>query len=133
MKTRMACSMLLAGALLSALGCGGGPAPGGPAATVQQFYDHLNSGAYAEAKALYSAEVMAVVGDPEITSDADFRQWAEGETKSGGIAEVEIVDSAETEGTANVSFEIHYDDGSTIERSVELTQEAGQWRLGFIS
>jgi len=122
-------------ALLCALSvaCAPGGAPDGPGQAVQQFYRHLNDEAYNDARRLYNAEALAVVGNPEVTSDAAFGSWAQAETKSGIISEVEIVASTVDESTASVEFEIVYDDGSREKRSVELTQEDGQWRLGFIS
>jgi hypothetical protein len=115
------------------LNCASGEEEGGPGHTVQQFYRHLNDGAYVEAKGLYNAEALAVLDDPDVSSDEGFRAWAQQETKSGIISEVTIVNSSVEEMSAAVEFEIVYGDGTRLQRSVTLTQEAGQWKLGFIS
>ncbi len=126
---RSVTGLWLAAGLL--LGCAGAPSEESPGSAVRAFYDRLNEGDHAGAATLYSAEVQAVFADAEDAMEA-FEVWAKGETKSGSVAQVRIVSSAESAGTADVQFEVGYRDGSTVTRHVRLVQENGSWRLGFV-
>jgi len=113
-------------------GCASAPTEEGPAGAVRQFYDRLNRGDHAGAKALYSAEALGFLDDPGGSSDG-FGDWANGETKRRSVAEVRVVSTEEREGAADVQFDVHYRDGSSVSRRVSLVQESGAWKLGFIS
>jgi hypothetical protein len=103
----------------------------GPGGVVQQFYDQLNSGNYSAAKEMYNAEARATLNDPEVSSAAGFRTWANTQTKDRTISRVEIIESASDETGATVDYEIQYRDGSAKRGQVRLTQEEGEWKLGF--
>lgn len=133
MRQMLAASLALAVCCGPLLNCAPGEEQGGPGQAVQQFYRHLNDGAYVEAKGLYNAEALAVLDDPNVSSEESFRAWAQQETKSGIISKVTIVKASVEETTADVEFEIVYDDGTRLKRSVTLTQEDGRWKLGFVS
>jgi hypothetical protein len=128
---RMIATTLLMLAALALGGCSGsGQAEDGtPGAAVQNFYGHLGHGSYEAAQAMYSAEAREIVADPEM-----FRSWADQATRQGTIDKVIIVDSAIAEDQANatVDFEIAFRDGSTEAYSVQLVDDAGDWKLGLV-
>jgi hypothetical protein len=132
MRDKLVASLILGLTGLLFLHCAPVETADAPSQAVKRFYQHLNDGAYTEAKGLYNAEVLGVLNDPS-ASDDDFRAWARQETKSGIISEVKIINSAVEETTADVDFELVYEDGTLEQRRVSLTQEDGAWKLGFIS
>ena len=127
----MIATTLLMLAALALGGCSdsGQAEEGTPGAAVQDFYRHLGDGAYEAAQAMYSAEAREIVADPEM-----FRSWAEQATHQDSIAQVSILDSsiAENQTDASVDFEIAFKDGSTEAYSVQLVDEAGEWKLGLV-
>jgi len=104
-------------------------AEGSPGAAVQAFYDHLSRGDHAGAQALYSAEARSIVADPEV-----FRSWAEQATRNGAVDKVLIAASTVSEdgASADVDFDVVFDDGTTESFSVDLVDEGQGWRLGLI-
>lgn len=114
-----------------ALACSSGGESADPGGAVQLFYKHLNNGKYNDAKEMYNAEARATLDDPEVSSEAGFRSWADTQTKQRSIAEVEILSSATDDSGATVDYEIRYEDGSVKKSRVKLTQEDGAWKLGF--
>lgn len=125
-------SILIILTALCVAGCssGGGRAEEGtPGAAVQTFYDHLDSGAYDAAQAMYSNAAREIVADPEM-----FRSWAAQATRDGTIDKVVIVGStiAESQTDASVDFDIAFRDGSTAAYSVDLVDEGGEWKLGLV-
>ena len=117
--------------LLSACG-GGGEEADSPEAIVKTFYKHLNSGSDNAAKALYTTESRKMFDDPEMASDNAFEDWVASETKQGSISEVKILGSSGDEQSAEISFEIHYKDGSNAARKVSMVKENGAWKLELI-
>lgn len=127
----MIATTLLMLAALALGGCSGsGQAEEGtPGAAVQEFYRHLGDGSYEVAQAMYSADAREIVADPEM-----FRSWAEQATHQNSIEKVSILDSnvAEDQTHASVDFEIAFRDGSAEAYSVQLVDEAGEWKLGLV-
>lgn len=124
-------ALLLLCALAAA--CSSSSAPEGPSETVQEFYALLNDGKFDAARRLYNTEAQAVLGDPDIVSDAAFATWAEMETKKGRIERVKFVSQETDEDRATVECELHYSDGTSRPRSMSLTLEDGGWRLGLLN
>jgi hypothetical protein len=118
-------------ALALTLACSSGGESEGPGGTVQLFYQHLNDGKYNDAKEMYNAEARATLDDPELSSDAGFRTWANTQTKERSISEVEILESATDDTGATIDYEIRYEDGTVKKSRVKLTEESGEWKLGF--
>ena len=112
--------------------CSSSSTDSGPEATVREFYRSINEGDYSNAMTLYSAEALDLWEDPEVVANSSFADWAKGETKSGEVDRVEIVQETLTEKTANVKFEVRYSDGSATSRTVDLVQEDGRWKMGLI-
>jgi len=128
----MIATTLLMLAAVSLAGCSGGgekSEEGTPGAAVQTFYGYLSEGSYEDAQAMYSAEAREIVADPEM-----FRSWAEQATKNNSIDKVVILDStiAEDQLHASVDFELSFGGGSTEAYSVQLVDEAGEWRIGLV-
>jgi hypothetical protein len=134
MRHRSIC--LLSAALLASLilACSGGVEEGSPGQTVQIFYQHLNDGAYDDARNLYNQEALAVIEDPNFGSEEGYREWARSETKQGLVDRVEIVDTTldETGSSATVAFEVVYTDGTTKPAETVLILEDGAWKIGLI-
>ena len=107
------------------------PAPSGPGGAVQTFYDHLNAGRLAEAKALYTAEALATVDDTSTAEDL-FGTWARHETRDGTVEAVEIVESVEIDDQATVRFVVVFEGGERVEHEVRLVREGESWLLGLI-
>ena len=127
---RLVCLLLIA--LLCACGGGSQEDTESPEAIVKAFYDHLNSGSESDAKALYTAESRKMFDDPEMASDNAFEEWVASETKQSSISEVKILDQTGDEQRAEISFEIHYKDGSRAARKVSMARENGAWKLELI-
>ena len=121
---------LVLGLLLA--GCSG-QETSGPGAAVEAFYDHLNSGNYVAAKALYTAEMRDMLHDPASASDAGFVEWARTETRDGSIDTVRITqeETDENDG-ATVEYELVYRDGSTARHTVTMKLEDDAWKLGLV-
>ena len=127
---------LLSAALIAGLilGCSAGVEEGSPGQAVQIFYQHLNDGAYDDARSLYNQEALAVIEDPNFSSEESYREWARSETKQGLVDRVEIVDTTldETGSSATVAYEVVYTDGTTKPTETVLTREDGAWKIGLI-
>lgn len=124
-------ALILAVGLIA--GCSGGSSEEeGPGGAVQQFYRHLNDGDYAAAKAMYSAEVLAVLDDPEVSSEEGFRSWARTETKEGSVSAVDILGEEAAEEEVRIEYRVDYRDGTSKTGSVTVTQRDGVWKLGFL-
>jgi len=105
----------------------------GPQQSIEQFYQHLSDRNYRGAMSLYNAEARKVLEDPDMASDSGFAEWAKLETKDGKIDAVTVVQQENPDETrATVEFRVVYSDGSTVDRTVTLTLEDGQWKLGLI-
>ncbi len=125
--------LLLALAAGALVGCASSEPVGGAGQAVQEFYRHLNDGQYSVALSLYNAETRGVLEDPNAASDSAFADWAKLETKGGKVDRVDVVQQDETgEATASVQYRVVYSDGSSVERKVSMTFEAGKWKLGWI-
>lgn len=120
---------LLLGSLL--LGCSSEAT--GPELALEQFYRHLNDREYVQAIALYSAESRGVLDDPAAGGGSGFDEWALSETRNGKVKSVQVTGHEGAEERTQVQFEVVYTDGTRVNRSVTLTREDGEWRLGFIS
>jgi hypothetical protein len=99
---------------------------------IQQFYDRLGAEDYPTALGYYSMQVREML---EVTGggvDESYIEWAREETKQGSVERVEIVNETVEAETADIKYRVVYDDGSTAERTVSLTREEGEWKLGFI-
>ena len=130
----------ITGAALSALilalavACSGAGTPqdgSAAASTVRTFYEHLNAGRYADAKALYTAETREQIF-PDAGADEGFRNWAVVETHDKSLREVKIVSETEGEDGVTIEFELGFKDGESSQRRVTVSKEDGAWRLGFI-
>ncbi len=119
--------------LLCALPLACSSAPTGPEQAIQDFYRHLNEGAYSKAMSLYNSEAHAVFEDPETAGSSVFGEWARSETKDGRVDRVQVLQQETSDDRASVEFEIVYADGTRVSRSVALTREGGEWKLGLIS
>jgi hypothetical protein len=130
---RAARRILLFAALgLLIAGCSG-EETSGPGQAVETFYDRLNAGEYVAAKALYTAEMRDMLGDPASASDSGFVDWAKTATRDGTIDSVRITqEQTDEEGGATVEYEIVYRDGSTAQHNVTMKLEEGAWRLGLV-
>ena len=129
-KTAATHTLLAAGLVLWLQACAdGGDAPG---LAVQDFYRHLNEGDYAGAMAMYTDDALRTLEDAGPEDRTDFALWAEAETKHSSIARVKLLASRAETDRAHVEYEIHYADGSSAHRTVELTLEGDHWRLGFV-
>jgi len=121
---------LLLAIVLFAVACSGGPADeGGAAATVKSFYEHLDSGRYDKAIALYDAETKRQLVPDEGAMDG-FRGWAETEIRDG--ITFNVVNETELDGAVTIEFELSFSDGQTLQRKVTLIEEDGAWRMGVI-
>ncbi len=105
----------------------------GPGATVQRFYTFLNQRRYADAKALYTAETLKIVDDPQMMGPGAFERWGQTETRMESVKNVSIVNTQESGDTATVQFEIAFGDGSKETKQVEMKLEGGNWKLGMVS
>ncbi len=119
--------------LLFALPLACSPAPSGPEEVIQEFYRYLNEGHYTQAMSLYNSEARRIFEDPETAGDALFDEWARTETKDGKVDRVQVVQQEASDEHASMEFQIVYTDGTRVGRSVTLTQESGEWKLGLIS
>ena len=99
---------------------------------IQQFYDRLGAEDYTAVLAMYNVEVRQALQISGGQVDQGFVEWAQEETKMGRVDRIEIVEESVENDTAEVKYRVVYGDGSTTERSVGLTREEGQWKLGFI-
>ena len=119
--------------LLCALPLACSSAPTGPEGAIQEFYRHLNEGHYRQAMSLYNSEARGIFEDPETGGDSVFDEWARTETKDGKVDRVQVVQQEASDVHASVEFQIVYTDGTRVSRSVTLTHESGEWKLGLIS
>lgn len=121
--------LMLAAFCLAGCSGGGESEEGTPGAAVESFYRYLSEGSYEDAQAMYSAEAREIVADPEM-----FRSWAEQATKNNSIDKVVILDStiAEDQVHASVDFELSFGGGSSEAYSVQLVDEAGEWKIGLV-
>ncbi len=119
--------------LLCALPLACSPAPSGPEEVLQEFYRHLNEGHYTQAMSLYNSDARGTFEDPEAVGDSMFDEWARTETKDGKVDRVQIVQQEASDDHTSVKFQIVYTDGTRVSRSVTLTHESGEWKLGLIS
>ena len=122
-----------------AIGCGGSeqappppaedPAPDAATAegTVQIFFEHLNEGRSEQALALYTDEAHQALEDPEV-----FGSWVKQITRDGTIRTVRIVSSSPQAGYTTVDFDLVYEDGTEVRRSVQVQGGEGQWKMGLI-
>jgi hypothetical protein len=122
-----------------AIGCGGGeqappppaedPAPDAATAegTVQIFFTHLNDGRSEQALALYTDEARQALEDPEV-----FGSWVKQVTRDGTLRTVRIVSSSPQAGYTTVDFDLVYEDGTEVRRSVQVQGGEGQWKMGLI-
>ena len=113
--------------------CAPSEVEGGPQETVRAFYRHLNDESYDAAKRLYDDAVLEVLDDPESSSEEGFRTWVRKETKNGRVSELEISSATVDESAATLEYAIVYKDGTRESRSVTLSRDDEQWKLGFIS
>ena len=132
MMNRPSCRSLLT-ILLCALALACSSPPSGPEQTLQEFYGHMNEGAYSRAMSMYSDESRGIFEDPATGGTSVFDEWARSESKDGKIARVEILEQESSGDRVSVEFEIVYADGPRVSRSVTLTRESGEWKLGLIS
>ena len=129
--------LLLAGLTMA---CGGSERPEAPQApaaaapdaataegTVQIFFEHLNAGRSEQALALYTDEARQALEDPEV-----FGAWVSQITHDGTIRTVRILSAAPEAGHTTVDFEIVYEDGTQVRRSVQVQGGEGQWKMGLI-
>ena len=101
-----------------------------PEAVVIRFYKNLNAGEYSKTREMYSAEALQFI-DAQLPGDR-FIQWADMETRKGTISDVNVK-SADTRGEkSDLSLTLSYKDGASVERTVTLKQENGDWKLGLI-
>ncbi len=114
-----------------ALACSSGPS--GPEQVIQQFYSHLNDGAYSNAMSLYSSDARGIFEDSASDGSSMFGEWARIETREGKVDRVQLLQQEASDDGASVEFEIVYVDGTRVSRSVTLTRENGEWKLGLIS
>jgi len=99
---------------------------------IQQFYDRLEAEDYSGALGHYSAQVREMLEVEGGEVDESYVAWAREETKQGSVQRVEIVEESVEAEKAEVKYQVVYGDGSTATRSVSMTLEEGQWKLGFI-
>ncbi len=119
--------------LLCALPLACSSAPTGPEEAIQEFYRYLNDAHYTQAMSLYNSEARGIFEDPETAGESVFDEWARPETKNGRIGRVQVVQQEASDDHASVEFQIVYTDGTRVSRSVTLTHEGGEWKLGLIS
>jgi hypothetical protein len=101
-----------------------------PEGVVIRFYKSLNAGEYSKARELYSAEALQFI-DTQLPGDR-FIQWADMETRKGTISDVKVT-TADTRGEkSDISVTVTYKDGASVNRTVTLKQENGDWKLGLI-
>lgn len=107
------------------------PADTGPRAeeAVKAFYDHLNAGRHDEALALYTEQIRSGLQ----SADSGFADWAKSETHEGNIQNVEVDPVTLPGDLVTVRFAVHYKDGSTALRAVEVYRVGGVWELGSIT
>ena len=123
----------------AAVACGGNESPEAPApaeaapdaataeGTVQIFFEHLNAGRGEQALALYTDEARQALEDPEV-----FGSWIAQITRDGSIRTVRIVSAAPQAEHTTVDFDIVYEDGTQVRRSVQVQGADGQWKMGLI-
>jgi hypothetical protein len=99
---------------------------------IQQFYDSLAAEDYAAVLGMYSEEIRQALPTASGEVDQGYIDWAQAETKQGRVERIELVDEQVDETTATVKYRVIYEDGSSADRSVSLTKEAGSWKLGYI-
>jgi hypothetical protein len=118
---------------LCALALACSSAPTGPEAAIQEFYRYLNEGDYTRAMAQYNSEARGIFEEPETAGESVFAEWARTETKNGKVDRVQVVQEETSDERASVEYQIVYTDGTRSSRSVTLTHESGEWKLGLIS
>jgi hypothetical protein len=110
----------------------GGPQGGNDAAgAVRTFYDHLNAGRYDDAKTLYTAEARQQIF-PDADATEGFQNWAIVETHNRSLTEFNVVSETEAETGITIQFELRFEGGESSQRRVTVSEEDGDWRLGFI-
>jgi hypothetical protein len=127
-------AVLAAWILALVIACSGGGGPQGTseaASTVQTFYDHLNTGRYDAAKALYTEETRGQIF-PDADAEEGFRNWAVVETHNQSLTQFKIVGETENTDGVMIEFELRFKDGESSQRRVTVSEEDGAWRLGFI-
>lgn len=129
-RTGLALIAIIALGLIPA--CSPGADDSGPGGAVKRFYEHLNAGDHAAAKAIYNAEARALLDDPEFSSEEGFRTWASQHTREGTISEIRILNEEAEEGSALVEFVIVFEDGTTQAGQVTATLEGEEWKLGLL-
>ena len=112
--------------------CSSSPSTSEAELAIQQFYDRLGSEDYTAALNLYKSDVREALQISGGQVDQGYVEWAQEETKMGKVNGIEIVEESVDGDTAEVKYRIAYGDGSTSDRSVKLTQEDGEWKLGYI-
>lgn len=120
------CLALALAMILALAACSTGPQP---EEAVEAFYQHLSSGAIDQAKALYSTEVQKSLADLPVD---EFADWVDRETKQGSVERIQVISIQSTENQSKIEYDIVYRDGSTKRSKVDLTLEAGTWRLGWV-
>ena len=130
---RTSAAILASILVLAVAACSAPSSEGGPEQTLQEFYRQINDGDYASAMTLYSSEALDLWEDPAIAGDSSFADWAKGQTKSGSVDRVNVVEKNEGEATASIEFDVVYSDGATARHTVEMVQEDGRWKMGLIS
>ena len=99
---------------------------------IQQFYDRLGAEDYTTVLGMYNADVRQALQISGGQVDQGYVAWAQKDTKMGKVDGIEIVEETVDNDTAEVKYRVDYGDGSTADRSVKLTREDGQWKLGYI-
>lgn len=99
---------------------------------IDLFYERLGSEDYAGVLNLYNAEVRQALQMTGGQVDEGYVEWARTETKMGKVSRIEIVEESTEGDTSDVKYRVVYGDGTKANRSVKLTREAGEWKLGYI-
>ena len=125
---RCAVCLLVTLFLLMLIGCG---TPRTPSQTVSRFYTLLGQGKFEAASRYLSAEAKLlfdfVMGMAEM-----LKQYAQ-ETWGGvSITRVEILEERVQGNLAQVTYRLHFSDGTRGEVDREtLVREDGQWKIGL--
>jgi hypothetical protein len=103
------------------------PAPGDPAAVVEDFVRSVQAGDLSAVASLLSRTVVGAV-DPEVIR-RNFTASREEIAARGGVRRIEVISRSIRAAWAELSLAMVYGDGSSDSETVALVREYGAWRV----
>src|SRR5438445_11736297 len=100
-----------------------------PSDTIVAAYMAANEGKYSEAERYFSSDALnAMKGDLGALTGG-MKGGLDEATRTGSIERIEILREAVRGEGANVSFRVHFKDGSTKDNNEKLLLENGVWKI----